>query len=376
MRICHVVECGGGVGNVILDLVEAGVAAGDDVTVIYSAARAWPQFVEKLKSFGTVKLIPLKMQRAVGLHDLADCLALYKTLRTAGPFDVINAHSSKAGALVRLLRFFLPKTALVYTPHAFMTMAPDASPIYGWIEGLLSKFCDAIICVSQMEKQHALKQLHISKRLLNVIPNGVDTSFVYDRASARERLGLTPSSFVVGFVGRLEAQKNPLLAVRVFAKAYAQRPNLKLVMVGYGALQPAVDETCKEAGISDSVQILHDLNARELIGGFDCLLCTSAYESFGLVILEALAAGVPVVTTPVGIAEDAITSSLMGKIAFDFDEKILVKGLIELCDADATRREQIAQATKAQAKKFDVKNMTQATRALYVDAMKAKGIRT
>src|ERR1700722_7987378 len=134
MRICHVLEASGGVGNVVIDLARFGLAAGDDVTVIYAPNRATPNFVKAMASMPGLKPIALSMQRGVGPHDLIDFWKLYRGLRRAGPFDVIHLHSSKAGALGRAAGIFFPRAVKIYTPHAFMTLAPDASPVYGWIE--------------------------------------------------------------------------------------------------------------------------------------------------------------------------------------------------------------------------------------------------
>ena len=372
MRVCHVVECGGGVGNVIIDLVRAGVRAGDDITVIYGVDRAWPEFLETLRNLKSVKLVPSTMKRAVGAHDLVDAIRLYGQLKHNGPFDIIHAHSSKAGALVRIIRFFLPKSVLIYTPHAFMTMAPGASPIYGIIEKMLSPLNDAIICVSEQERQHALQMLHINEHLLHVIPNGIDIHYSANRAEARQKLGAKESDFLIGFVGRLEAQKDPLLAIDAFVKIAAQHPEAKLVMIGYGSLQFAVEQAIAAANLQSRVTIMQDLNGRALIAGFDCLLCSSSYESFGLVIIEALATGITVVTTPVGVAPDAVITGQTGTVTNDFTAISLATGLDDIMQINTSQRAQIAMACKAQANKFSLEKMFGATRELYTKLIVSK----
>jgi glycosyltransferase involved in cell wall biosynthesis len=365
MRVCHVVECGGGVGNVIVDLVREGRKAGDEITVIYGTTRLWPSFVEQLKSIGNVTMATSTMRRPVGLHDFADAVDLYGLLRRYGPFDIINAHSSKAGALVRLMRPLFPRTKIIYTPHAFMTMAPEASKVYGWIERILSSLCNAIVCVSEQERQHATQKLHISPSLLTVIPNGIDIHVPSDRAAARQKFGVNNEAFIVGFVGRLESQKNPLNAVEAFASAAEKHSNLGRVMIGYGSLQPDIERVVAAKGLSNLVLIMQDLNARSLFAGFDCLICSSEYESFGLVILEALASGVPVVTTPVGIAENAIINGENGVITADFKATALADGLDRIASATETERLKISVSAKSQAAKFSVETMGAATRSLY-----------
>jgi len=201
MRICHIIEtAGGGSGQVVIDLAREGLAAGDALTVIYAPNRADPSFVKALSSMPGLRLVTTPMRREVGAHDLMDAWHLYRCLRRAGPFHVIHGHSAKAGALTRISGLLFPKTAIVYTPHAFITMAPRASCFYVAIEKILSLFCDAVIVGSDFEKKHALECIGIDKRKVAVIFNGVQTSGSSDRAAARRELGYQDHEFVFGFV--------------------------------------------------------------------------------------------------------------------------------------------------------------------------------
>lgn len=374
MRICHVVEAGaGGVGNVILDLVKHGIQAGDNITVIHGDERTWPQFAQGLDKMGVVKRIISPMRRSVGAHDFAAALKLYSALRQNGPFDVIHAHSSKAGALVRLLHPILPKSVSVYTPHAFVTLAPDVSPAYGWIEKYLSFCCNAIICLSRQEQKHAQAHLHIPARKLVVIPNGIDIDYPTDRAAARAKMRARGDEFVVGFIGRMEPQKNPARAIEAFAMAANQKPDMRLVMVGHGSLQAEVEQLASSKGLKERVTFIDDRNGRDLVSGFDCLLCSADYEGFSLVVLEAMAAGVPVVMTPVGGSE-AVISGKTGIVTNDFSAAELSEGLVKLASNDAAQRTQMSVDAKVQAGNYSLEKMAQRTRTLYSQLLQHKHI--
>ena len=369
MRICHVIEsAGGGSGQVVLDLLRIGAAAGDDLTIIYSPVRAEPYFVSELELLrGHIRIYTLPMRRELGVHDAWHALRLALLLRQAGPFDIINSHSSKAGALARIAGIF-GTSAQVYTPHAFITLAPSGSKFYALAERVLSHLCAAIICVTQQEMSHARDVLHIATSKLHVVHNGARLNYAANRAKARERLGYGVDEFVVGFVGRLVEQKNPLRLVEVFAQAALHLPQLRLVIVGEGPLQGAILQALEEKNLEKRAHLVMSQNARSLMPGFDCLLCSSDYEGFGLVIVEALAAGVPVISTPVGIAaEDIIVKNML--ISKDFSALTLARLLVELVTMDKDKRVKLSQIAPQIVRHLSIENMAAATKNVYTHCL-------
>ncbi len=337
MRICHVIEStNAGSSRVVVDLARRGVEAGEDITVVYSPCRAEKVFIDDLQSLlPAIQLFATPMRREIGLHDLAAGFRLLLALRRLGPFDVIHCHSSKAGALARLAGFFLPGAVKVYAPHAFVTLSPDTSPVYGWIEKALSHFCDAIVVVSEQERAHAIDRLHIAPRLIRLIPNGVSSCPDSSRGAVRERLGIGGDDFVVGFVGRMVEQKNPVRAVEAFALIAGEHPKAVLVMVGDGPLEKAVRDAIGRQGIGPRVQLVGYAPARDYMPAFDCLLCSSDYESFGLIFPEAMMAGVPVVSTSVGVVPELASADGPMFGAADLSPEALAAGLRKFMAANS-----------------------------------------
>ena len=366
MRICHVIEAaGGGSGQVVVDLAKAGLAAGDEVTVVYAPERTEARFLQDLTALPKLKLIPTPMRREVCLRDFLDTLRLYLVLRKAGPFDVIHGHSSKGGALARLAGLLMPRAAKIYTPHAFITMSADASPVYGCLERILSWLCRAVIVVSEQEKEHALHRLKIAQNKLHVILNGIDLDYPTDRAEARQRMGFEDTAYLVGFVGRLVAQKNPRRLIDAFALIAKEAPQARLCIVGEGVLQTEIEEQLEQKGLTARARFFPKINARDLMTGFDCLLCSSDYESFGLIFPEALDAGVPIVTTPVGVAAQAVLDGQTGIVAADFTAESLASGVLELAGLNTAKRTQMTENCHAHARLFGSGAMARATKSLY-----------
>ena len=155
MKICHVLSAGYGCGQVVVDLLKAGVAAGHDMTLVYTPLRVEPRLAavfEGMRDRVRVHLLP--MTGEIGVSDLSCFWSLYRLLRREGPFDVIHSHASKAGALARLAGLLLPRAVQIYTPQGFSTMSAGSSRAYGWIEFMLSVIGTRIICVSFHEKSH------------------------------------------------------------------------------------------------------------------------------------------------------------------------------------------------------------------------------
>lgn len=375
MRICHVIEAAsGGAGQIVLDLARAGLESGDEVTVVYAPDRAQERFIKVLRSLQGVNIMALSMRRNIGLRDISSLWSLWLCLMRAGPFDVIHGHSSKAGALVRIAGLFLRHPVVIYSPHAFITMAPDASPLYTLIERLLSLLCDAIITVSPQEERHALEQLGIARGKVRMIMNGVDMDRPSDREVARNRMGFSENDFVVGFVGRLEEQKNPRRLVETFALVSARLPQARLAVIGSGHLREMMESLLERKGLSGKTWVFPDVDARDYISGFDCLLCTSDYESFALIFPEAMAVGVPVVTPPVGIAEAAVVDGVTGYIA-GFEPKSLADAVLKIAVLDSKARAQMHEEARRRARMFDMKNMAENTRALYKELLQRKKAR-
>lgn len=370
MRVCQLIEsASGGSVRVALALTQGLAQAGDEVTFIYAPLRADEAFYQKKNSLSCVRFDPLPMERSVGWRDLVSLIRLYRLLKKLGPFDILHAHSSKAGALARLVGVLLPKTKVIYTPHAFVTMAPDASRLYGVIERWLSPLGAALIAVSEAEKNHALHAIGIAPHRVRVVPNGIAVDNSIMRDVARQAMVVDDSVFVVGFVGRLVEQKNPERLIEVFVRVSQTQPALRLALIGNGPLLPLVEEKVEAAGIGGNVLFFKNHEAQPLMPALDALLCSSDYEGLSLVFLEALQAGVPIVTTPVGGVEETVVSGVTGFVADDFTVDSLASALARLVVMPQEARQIMSAAAKQHGACFTIEAMTKTMRGVYQDVL-------
>jgi glycosyltransferase involved in cell wall biosynthesis len=366
-RVCLVTEsAGGGVGRHFLDLASALAGRGIDVTAIYSPGRCDSAFRDHRVSADGVQFIELPMRRAVHLLDALDVAQLIRTIRAAGSFDLIHAHSSKAGALARLAARWL-SIPIVYTPHAFVTLDPALGKLkrqfYGRIEHSLARRTSAIIAVSADEAAHA-RELGIDRAKIHVVHNGIPPLELPPREAVRARLGLSPEDFVIGFVGRLVPQKAPDMLAEAFSSVARQHPESKLVLIGSGPLEASIRQQIKALQQGPRVLLLGDTIAPSLLPAFDVFCLPSRYEGMPYVLLEALAAGLPIVATRVGGATTCVAEGENGFIVEPGNASLLARPLLELA-RDASLRNRLALGSRHRAARFSATQMVENTLEVY-----------
>jgi glycosyltransferase involved in cell wall biosynthesis len=162
---------------------------------------------------------------------------------------------------------------------------------------------------------------------VDVIWNAVDESRLIQSRSweqMRAKWGVPPGCKVAGFYQRLTEEKDPYAAVRL---AESLGPDWRVVVVGYGWMQDDLVKTKTEKGLDRLIFAGADPDAGSVLRAFDCLVCASDYESFGLTMAEALWCGVPIVSTEVGIAR--LVPGISRLIPFKADGPRLANAVVE-----------------------------------------------
>lgn len=162
------------------------------------------------------------------------------------------------------------------------------------------------------------------------------------REQAREALGLSPDAWIVGNVGRLHPDKDQATLVRGFAQALAQLPaDSQLVIMGKGRLEQDLKEQAMELGIASQVVLMGQVPAASrYFKAFDAFALSSDHEPFGMVLLEAMVAGVPLLATSCGGAKEVVEG--VGILFPLGDAEHLAQGLVHLSRLDADQRQSCA----------------------------------
>lgn len=163
------------------------------------------------------------------------------------------------------------------------------------------------------------------------------------RAEARADLGLPAQAFIVGNVGRLHPDKDQATLIQGFAKALPQLPTgSQLVIMGKGRLEHDLKAQANELGIAAQVNFLGQVpDARRFFRAFDVFALSSDHEPFGMVLLEAMAAGVPLLATACGGAKEVVEG--VGILFPLGDADHLAQGLQHLAQLDDAQRQACAE---------------------------------
>ncbi len=273
-----------------------------------------------------------------------DLRTLGRLLRRVPRADLVHVHSAKAGFIGRLAAVLRGRRRVcVFSPHGWSFWAASGIQrrLYLALERLAARWCAVIVAQSDSEREAGLEAGVGRPEQYRVVLNGVDL----DRFAAEP----APVPGRVVWVGRLAPAKRADVAIEVGAELRRRGVEFELLLVGDGPDREDVERLLEERpGAATLTGRRSDVP--ELLREAACLLLTSEYESCPLGVIEAMAAGVPVVATAVGGVPELVADGEHGLLAPKDD----VQGLADaverlLADADAARALGAAGRTKARA---------------------------
>jgi glycosyltransferase involved in cell wall biosynthesis len=282
-------------------------------------------------------------------------------------FDLVHAHSAKAGVLGRIAAR-LTGTPIVYSPHCFPFVGPWGLPRRAFsvgVERILGPATDTILCVSEYERRLALEHGLVPPERLAVVHNGCEPC----------EEGLEPDADLEEFasggpVAAPIAVLRPQKAVHVFveaAPAILERvPEARLAVIGDGYERENLEALAARLGLGERLRFFdYRPPAARQLASLDVFVLPSAWESFPISILEAMACGVPQVVTDVGGSGEALSPGETGLLCPPNDPPALAEAIVELL-SDAGRRARMAEASRARHREhFGLERMIDATAALY-----------
>lgn len=351
---------GGGSVRHVMDLFEALRARGRDARLIVSTRRSEPAFLNWLAGIDPARVLRLDLRRGPHPSDLAALRRLRRYLGGAGRGRLLHAHSTKAGFLGALACGLYG--GALFTPHAYRGMDPTLGSAQRralrLIEYGLSRPYGRIIAVSPEERDYAA-EIGLPADRLRYVPNGIDMAAI---AAAAGEPRPRPGGPAIGFAGRMVHQKDPLLFVVAFALVRAERPEVRAVMIGEGDLEQEVDARIATLGLGAAVDRLGHVPLVERLHDMDVMVHASRYESLPYVLLEACAAGLPVISV-----RNAGSEAIFGAeadLAGVEDAARLARRILDFL-ADPGAAEVAKARSLAAARRFSIETMVDAIEGLY-----------
>ncbi len=253
-------------------------------------------------------------------------------------FDVVQTHLFDPSAIGLACASAARVPVRIFTAHhvAEWAAAGLGSPRAARLDGLVRRrLATQVIAPSEYLRDLLLADPRTAATRVSVIHHGIERG-EWQRpgpppGTVRAELGIG-QDLVVAAVGRISPVKNYPAMVRAFAAVARRHPTLGLLIVGAGATEPLI-ALARELGVAGQVHCIGGSSRMtELIHAFDFLLHPSLTEAFGLVILEALSAGVPVVSSPVGIAPNLVQTGATGVLLSGSSEAEIRAGLTEMVE--------------------------------------------
>ena len=263
-----------------------------------------------------------------------------RTLRArlrAEPVDLLHAHTRVSQVIAARLSRRL-KIPYVTTWHGFFrpNLGRTLWPCTG----------DLTIAISEPVRQHLVKDFRVPEKLIRLIPNGVDVDYfarVPDPSAlraCRERWGLPDHRPVIGGIGRLASGGVKGFDLLLKAAQLVQRevPDVQVLLVGDGPRRALLEEEAMRCGLRDRVHFIGAMeDIRPPLAVMDVFLFPVRWqEGFGLSLIEAMAAGKPVVATGVGAVPTIIRHEREGWLAAPEDPASLAQGVVRLLNDRAT----------------------------------------
>lgn len=363
MRILHISSArtlGGGERH-LADLANALARRGHEV---YAALRPRSPLAAELTEVSPENIFAVRLRNAL---DLRSAHALARFVR-ARRIEVVHAHVARDYPLAAMACWRNRRAKLVVTRHVLFRL--------NRLHALTLARASRVIAVSRAVERALLAQKIFPPRKVTVIPNGIDWrrfDAVGARAEFRHRLKIAPGSKVVGTVGELKRQKGQEDFLRAAARVAREDRSCHFVIAGGGERRAALERLAAELRLKNRVTFTGWVDeVAPLLGALDLYVSASHTESFGLAIVEAMAAGLPVVATATEGAREIIDDGETGLVVPVGDQEALAASILRLLKDEAERARLGGRARAAAHERFSLDRMVDATEKVYEEMMSAE----
>jgi glycosyltransferase involved in cell wall biosynthesis len=286
-------------------------------------------------------------------------------------YDIIHTHMPVPAVAARLAHTGHPPSQLIHTEHNVWQRY--RRPTY-WGNALTYKRNAKVIAVSEAVAESIDRRWLPDEERLVVVRHGLCLSERQEapsRAEARRELGLPEDGLVVGTVGNLTPKKGHSILIDAFERLRVTNPDARLVIIGGGPLEQRLRSELVARGLADVVLMTGSrADVQQLLPAFDIYASASLYEGLPIAVVEALAAGLPVVVTDAGGTGEVVRSGVDGLVVQAGDAESLTDAL-RLLGADPERRAAFATAARMRSRDFDIGSSVRQIQHIYDEVVTA-----
>ena len=278
------------------------------------------------------------------IADLKVLFALYRLFRREKP-DIVHTHTAKAGFIGRLAAWLAGVPVIVHTFHGHVFhsyFGPLKTRLFLLIEQLLAHLTDRIITISPLQRQEILGYGIASPDKIVIISLGFELELFLTndslRGQVRTELGLDNSLNLVGIVARLTEIKNHRLFLEAAALVHDRCDSVHFLIVGDGELRVELEQQTKSLGLDGVVSFLgwrEDMPS--IYADLDLVVLTSHNEGTPVTLIEAQAAGCPVIATKVGGVPDVVIDKETGYLVPPGDARALAGAIVKILSDDSRK---------------------------------------
>lgn len=360
MQITHDLAIGG-LQQVVVNICRTIDRDKFDISVL--CLREMGEFVPEIENLG-IKVLYLP-QKEHGT-DYFSFIKVAKILKDNN-IDVIHTHNTQPfvdgtiGALLSGVK------TIVHTDHA--RSFPDKRR-YMFAEWLMSKIAYKVVGVSDHTSNNLHKYEKIALKKIVTVPNGIDGTkynISIDKNKKKNELGIIKQGPIIGLGVRLEEQKGLLYLLQAMPIVLKEFPELTLIIAGDGSFKNTLIKEAQLLGIDDNTLFVGPrLDLPELLKLFDLYVLPSLWEGLPMVLLEAMAAGCPIVATDVGGNSLAIKHGENGSLIAAGDHEILASEVIKVLKDDVLMKKYVSNSYEIFNRQFSAEIMTKRYEDLYL----------
>jgi len=361
MRICHIITGleMGGAERLVLDIAGKTAAMGHPCTICVLWGDAG-----LLEDRPAENIEVIRLRRKIKWNPFL-VWTLYRVLKQMMP-DIVHTHLIHATLLGRLAARWAGVPVIVTTEHNTSNWQVKYGFLH-WIYRWTARWNTKIFAVSDAVMERMVRIGRIVEESIQVLYNGIDVrAFDKNRNRMDKRLK-TAMSPVIGTVGRLDPRKGHRYLIEASVDIIRQYPEASILIIGSGKMESSLKQVASSLGLSErNIRFLGVLkNTSEVLQSMDVFVLPSVEEGLGIAILEAMAAGVPVVATSVGGIPEIVTHGETGVLVAPKNPKMLADAVMDLL-AHPDKADRLRQNAKSMVmKKFDIQGTVEQLMSYY-----------